>query len=332
MDFDRQRKKLIEQIINIKANDFEALALSLFRFQYRYNSLYAAFVDCLNVNIDNVLSIQNIPFLPISFFKTHEVKTGSFSTDTIFSSSGTSGQINSKHHVADVQLYEKISIDAFNHFYCPIEDICILALLPSYLERPDSSLVAMCSSFIKRSKYAQSGFFLNDLRLLDKTIKKLTEENVPTILLGVSYALLDYAEEFHPNLSSIIVMETGGMKGRREELTKEELHRILKLGFHVETIHAEYGMTELLSQAYSKGDGLFFPAPTMKVLTAEITDPLCVQQFGKMGTIQVVDLANIDSCAFVATQDIGICYENNGFEIKGRLDNSDIRGCNLMAE
>lgn len=332
MDFTRQRQELTKQVINIENNDFETVALSLFHFQYRYNTLYQSFVDCLNVNIANVSSLQDIPFLPVSFFKTHTVKSGNFDAKVVFSSSGTTGQQTSKHHLSDTQVYDQISLSAFSRFYGSVSDYCFLALLPSYLERPDSSLVHMCSNFISQSKCSQSGFFLNEMDRLLETIEKLRRKEIPTVLIGVSYALLDLADHYHPDLKGIIVMETGGMKGRRAEMTKEAMHKHLKSSFNLSEIHSEYGMTELLSQAYSKGAGVFFAAPTMKVMTAETTDPRTVQKTGKAGIVQIVDLANIDSCAFIATEDLGICYENGGFEIIGRQDNSDIRGCNLMVE
>jgi hypothetical protein len=332
MDFKKQRQELTELVVNLEKYDFEAVALSLFRFQYQYNTLYQSFVDCLNVKIANVSALSRIPFLPVSFFKTHTVKTGSFEAQTIFSSSGTTGQLTSKHHLTDTRVYDSISLTGFSRFYGPVQDFCFLALLPSYLERPDSSLVHMCSTFIAQSKYRQSGFFLNNYGQLLHTIEELKRENIPTILIGVSYALLDFADQYQPDLSGIIVMETGGMKGKRQETTKVAMHAHLKDNFNVKEIHSEYGMTELLSQGYSKGAGVFYPSATMRVLTSEIADPLSIQKLGKVGTVQIIDLANIDSCAFIATQDLGICHEDGGFEIIGRQDNSDIRGCNLMVE
>ena len=332
MDFEKKRQELKELVVNIENNNFEAVALEIFRFQYTFNALYQSFVDCLNVNIANVSSLQQIPFLPVSFFKTHTVKTGNFEAEIVFASSGTTGQQTSKHYLSNAILYDRISVHGFEKFYGTLEEYCFLALLPSYLERPDSSLVHMCSNFISRSKYEQSGFFLNDYSRLVELIKSLQERKIPTILIGVSYALLDLAEQFQPDLSGLIVMETGGMKGRRAEITRDAMHSYLREKMNLSEIHSEYGMTELLSQAYSKGDGLFYPSPTMRVFTAEITDPLTIQKPGKAGTVQVVDLANIDSCSFAATQDLGVYYEDGGFEITGRQDNSDIRGCNLMVE
>jgi phenylacetate-coenzyme A ligase PaaK-like adenylate-forming protein len=294
--------------------------------------LYRDFVDLLKIKVENISTITQIPFLPIDFFKQKTIKTGNLADSVIFSSSGTTGQITSKHHVTNTNLYRLIIRSGFSYFYAPVSDFCFLALLPNYLEREGSSLVYMVEDFIAQSKYKNSGFFLYEQEKLIKELKKNQAAHIPTVLLGVSYALLDLAEAYEVDLSNVIIMETGGMKGKRKEITRDELHAQLKQSFNVQHIHSEYGMTELLSQGYSKGDGLFYPAPSMKILTAEITDPLTIQQNGKNGVVQVIDLANIDSCAFIATQDVGVVYADGSFEIKGRLDNSDIRGCNLMVE
>ncbi len=327
-----RREKLLQQIQRIETHDFNAVAIALFHYQYEFNELYRQFIDFLGLKVVNITQIEQIPFLPIEFFKSHMVKTGDLTAVEIFSSSGTTGQITSKHYVTDADLYRLNALQGFEYFYGAVSDYCFLALLPNYLERKGSSLVFMVDDFIRQSKYKNSGFFLYEQEKLMATLKKNKQARIPTILLGVSYALLDLAEAFPEDLSEIIIMETGGMKGQRKELTKEELHETLQKAFNLSEIHSEYGMTELLSQGYSKGKGIFQPAPTMKILTSEITDPLSIQQNGKNGVVQVIDLANIDSCAFIATQDVGVVYADGSFEIKGRLDVSDIRGCNLMVE
>lgn len=332
MRFKSKRNDLINKIINIQNYDFDTVALDIFRYQVEYNALYYDFINYLNIKVENIKSIRQIPFLPISFFKIFDIKTSNLSTELIFTSSGTTGQQTSKHHVTNVAFYQQNAEKGFESFYGNVENYCFLALLPNYLERTGSSLVFMVEDFIKKSKYKNSGFFLYEQEKLIEELKKNRQKNIPTVLLGVSFALLDLAEAFQEDLSHVIIMETGGMKGQRKEITREELHQTLSQSFNVNAIHSEYGMTELLSQAYSKGNGLFYPSSTMKVLTSELTDPLNIQQNGKNGVIQVIDLANIDSCAFITTQDIGVVYDDNSFEIKGRMDNSDIRGCNLMVE
>jgi hypothetical protein len=306
------------------------MALEIFRYQARENVLYAQYLKLLGVDFQLVNKVDKIPFLPISFFKTHEVKTGNWTSATVFSSSGTTGQQSSQHAVKALDFYLENTKQGFEFFYGPISDYCILALLPAYLERKGSSLVAMADYFIRLSKYDQSGFFLNNLDAVAQKLSQCQKQNIPTLLLGVSFALWDLAEQYPMDLSNVIIMETGGMKGRRRELTREELHGILNKAFQTQHIHSEYGMTELLSQAYSKGNGLFYPCPTMKVLTREITDPFAIQQVGKTGVINIIDLANIDSVAFIATDDLGKVYQDGSFEILGRLDASDVRGCNLL--
>jgi hypothetical protein len=332
MKFNNQRNELLKKIIKIQENDFDAVALELFRYQVAYNELYYDFISYLNVKVEKITSIQQIPFLPIAFFKNFDIKTSGLISEVTFTSSGTTGQQLSKHHVIDANFYRQNASRGFNQFYGNVQDYCFLALLPNYLERTGSSLVYMVEDFIRQSKYKNSGFFLYEQDKLIRTLQKNKQNNIPTVLLGVSFALLDLAEAYQEDLSNVIIMETGGMKGQRKEITRAELHDTLTKSFNVKTIHSEYGMTELLSQGYSKGHGLFYPSATMRILTSEITDPLSIQQKGKNGVIQVIDLANIDSCAFIATQDIGVVYADNSFEIKGRIDNSDIRGCNLMVE
>ena len=308
---------------------FEALTLEVFRYQFEQVSVYRKFCDLLNVSLSDVTSIQDIPFLPIQFFKEHIILSSERSTEKIFSSSGTTGNSTSKHHIGNLSLYEDSFLNGFEQYYGNPKEWVILALLPSYLERGGSSLVYMADHLIARSKHPDSGFYLDDYDALSKNLKKLEARGQKTILLGVSYALLDLIEKESFQLRHTIVMETGGMKGRRKEMVKEELHNHLQLGFDIPHIHSEYGMTELLSQAYSQGDGLFSCPPWMKVLTRDPEDPFSwVAE--KTGGLNIIDLANYYSCSFLATQDLGKVYPDGTFKILGRFDNSDLRGCNLM--
>ena len=321
-----------DDIFNIKSNtDFEALALEVFKFQFKNNKVYRSFCDLLYKHPSDIKSINEIPFLPIQFFKSHNVLSTSLPIEKTFTSSGTTGSITSKHLVSDLKLYEASYLKAFKHFYGQIEDYVVLALLPSYLERNGSSLIYMVNDLIDKSKQAKSGFYLNNLEELAETIKTLESQEQKTLLIGVSFALLDLVETDQFNLKHTTIMETGGMKGRRKEIIRQELHQILQKGFGVNQIHSEYGMTELLSQAYSKGNGIFECPPWMKIVTRDTEDALSIQQPNKTGGINVIDLANLNSCSFIATQDLGKVYDNGEFEIIGRFDNSDIRGCNLMA-
>lgn len=319
------------RIFNIKTNaEFEGLALEVFHFQFENNPVYRSFCDLLYKHPSDIKHIEDIPFLPIQFFKTHPILSVNDSIKKTFTSSGTTGSITSKHHVTDLSNYENSFIKGFETNYGPIEDYVILALLPSYLERDGSSLIYMADAMIKTSKHPESGFYLNNLSELSKTLIQLENKGKKTLLIGVSFALLDLVESYAFNLKNTIIMETGGMKGRRKELIREELHHILKRGFGVKNIHSEYGMTELLSQAYSKGNGIFNTPNWMRILTRDTDDALHIQSPGKSGGINIIDLANINSCSFIATQDLGRVYTNNSFEIIGRFDSSDIRGCNLM--
>jgi phenylacetate-coenzyme A ligase PaaK-like adenylate-forming protein len=319
-------------ILNIKnESDFEELALQVFKYQFENNKVYRSFCDLLYRHPSNVTCVEEIPFLPIQFFKSHQVLTSKDSIQQIFTSSGTTGSITSKHYITDLEVYKQSFRKGFEEFYGDIENYVILALLPSYLERDGSSLVYMVNDMIAQSKHQESGFYLNNLDELKKTLIKVDESNKKALLIGVSFALLDLVERHQFNLKNTIVMETGGMKGRRKELIRNELHAILKKGFSVEAIHSEYGMTELLSQAYSKGNGIFDCPTWMKVLTRDTEDALSIQKHGITGGINIIDLANINSCSFIATQDLGRVLSNNSFEVIGRFDNSDIRGCNLMA-
>ncbi|WP_296380694.1 acyl transferase [Winogradskyella sp.] len=319
-------------IFNIKSNaEFNALAIDIFRFQFKNNTVYRSFCDLLYKHPSDVKSITDIPFLPIQFFKSHQVLSSNNSIEKTFTSSGTTGNLTSKHLVTDINLYEESYLEGFKHFYGNIANYVVLALLPSYLERDGSSLIYMANDLITKSKQSESGFYLNNLEDLAQTLQQLEARGQKTLLIGVSFALLDLIEQFQFNLKHTIVMETGGMKGRRKEIIRQELHNRLQSGFGVEKIHSEYGMTELLSQAYSKGNGVFDCSPWMKVLTRDTEDALTLQQPNKTGGINVIDLANLNSCSFIATQDLGKVDENGLFEIIGRFDNSDIRGCNLMA-
>ena len=314
-------------------HDFEKTALEVFHLQHKQCFVYRQFCDVLKKNPSEIKSVNDIPFLPIEFFKNHTVTSSVVEKPhpKIFTSSGTGGT-QSKHHVSDISMYEESFRKGFEHFYGNIEDYCLLALLPSYLEREDSSLVYMADDLIKRTKNPDSGFYLHNLKELSEKIKTLSEKNQKFILLGVTYALLDLAEILQSPVRGVegLLMETGGMKGKRKELLREELHQLLCEKFGVKTIHSEYGMTELLSQAYSKGNGIFHCPPWMKVLIRDVNDPLKILDPGKAGGINVIDLANIYSCSFIATQDLGILHNNNNFEVSGRFDHSDLRGCNLM--
>ena len=323
---------LKKDIFNITtATDFLHIALQVFQYQYANNKVYRTFCKHLNVQPSEVTTLKDIPFLPIQFFKSEAVRSNEAHVETIFTSSGTTGQQTSKHYVTDLSLYEQSFMTTFTQFYGKPEDYCILALLPSYLEREGSSLIYMVDHLIKASGHADSGFYLNDLDRLAQTLKRLDNQGQKVLLIGVSFALLDLVERYQFNLKHTTVMETGGMKGRRKELIREELHALLQDGFGVSQIHSEYGMTELLSQAYSTGHGVFKCPPHMQLLIRDSEDALSYLPQGKTGGINVIDLANIDSCSFIATQDLGRQVHTNTFEILGRFDHSDIRGCNLMA-
>ncbi len=308
------------------------MALKVFNFQYQNNQVYQNFCNLLKVNPTEVTAIEKIPFLPIEFFKNQLVICGEEKPDITFLSSGTTGQNQSKHLVKDVSVYVESFTKGFEQFYGKIDEYCFLALLPSYMEREGSSLIYMTEYLVKHSKHPLSGFYLNNYNELIETIKKLKRQKQQTILIGVSFALLDLAEQHQIDLSDIIIMETGGMKGRRKEMTRTELHAIYKERFNVNQIHSEYGMTELLSQAYSKGNGLFETPSWMKILIREPNDPFHLLSNNQTGGINVIDLANYNSCSFIATQDLGKIYDNHTFEVLGRFDNSDLRGCNLLIQ
>ncbi len=309
---------------------FEKIALKVFRFQYENNKVYREFCELLHIEKGKVKSLQQIPFLPIQFFKSHDILSSTNTVKETFTSSGTTGMITSKHLITDLTLYEDSYRKAFSEFYGTIENYVVLALLPSYLERTGSSLIYMVKDLIELSNNQDSGFYLNNYDELISKLIELDSSGQNVVLIGVTYALLDLIEQQNFQLKNTIIMETGGMKGKRKEIIREELHELLCNGFGVSSIHSEYGMTELLSQAYSLGDGIFECPNWMTVLIRDTEDALSYVEIGKTGGINVIDLANINSCSFIATQDLGKKYPNNTFEVLGRFDNSDIRGCNLM--
>ncbi len=329
MDFEKS-------IFAARPDNFNGLALALFNYQYQNNTIYRQFCDSLRINAAAIDSIKKIPFLPIPFFKTHAVKTGEFETDTIFESSGTTQTIPSKHFVKNIELYRKSFINCFEKFYGHPQNKCILGLLPAYLERKNSSLVMMVDELIKTRNNPLSGFYLYDHEKLHRTILHNELLKLPTLLIGVTYALLDFAEAYPMQLRHTIVMETGGMKGRREEMTRQEVHAVLQKQLDISLVHSEYGMTELLSQAYSKGDGIFHCPGWMKIVLRDEDDPFHIitaddaQNKSQTGLINIIDLANIHSCSFIAADDVGRLHANESFEVLGRADSSDVRGCSLM--
>ena len=310
--------------------EFEKLALQVFQYQATKNRVYKEYLEHLKCDLSSIKTLTQIPFLPIEFFKSRKVVSTKQEAQAIFTSSGTTGHLTSRHFVPDLKLYEASFTKGFEQYYGSVDDYCILALLPSYLEREGSSLIYMMEKLIKDSKHDKSGFYLHNHEELIACIKELKKTNQKILLLGVSFALLDLAEQHQLDLDGVIVMETGGMKGRRKEITREELHAFLTKRFGVEKIHSEYGMTELLSQAYSKGDSLFFTPSWMKILIRDTYDPFSYEKQGRSGGVNVIDLANIHSCSFIQTQDLGRIHADGSFEILGRFDHSDIRGCNLL--
>ena len=318
-------------IFNISAvRKFETEALKIFRQQAKNNKVYKQFLDLLKIDPAIIDKVDNIPFLPVEFFKSHKILSCSDEVERIFSSSGTTGAVQSQHFVTDLRIYEESFSRGFEYFYGSIEDYTILALLPGYLERQGSSLIYMVDHLIKASASKDSGFYLNELHELSELLTKLDSKGEKVLLIGVTYALLDLIERQKFKLKNTIVMETGGMKGKRKELIRSELHEVLSEGFGLDNIHSEYGMTELLSQAYSLGGGVFETPPWMKIFIRDTEDPFRTLDNGRTGGINIVDLANVNSCSFIATQDLGRKISEHKFEILGRFDHSDIRGCNLM--
>jgi phenylacetate-coenzyme A ligase PaaK-like adenylate-forming protein len=324
---------LKNKIFSIRTDDeFNETALAVFQHQASNCAVYKSYISHLNVDPTTVDRFEEIPFLPISFFKTQAVLADPREPAIVFTSSGTTGMVQSRHLVTDISLYEQSFNLAFQQFYGAPKDICILALLPSYQERDGSSLIYMVDSLIEQSEHPESGYFLHNHQDLFETLNKLKASKQKTILIGVTYALLDFVERYCLEFPELIVMETGGMKGKRKEMVREELHAILQAGFGVSSIHSEYGMTELLSQAYSSGEGIFNCPAWMKIRLRDTNDPLSQAPEGRSGGINVIDLANLNSCAFLATQDLGRLYKDGSFEVLGRFDNSDIRGCNLLVQ
>jgi hypothetical protein len=337
-DFDVTRTRLKERILQVEGGGFESLALEVFRFQVEHNPVYRAYVESLRRTPSSVQSLERIPFLPISFFKKHRVICGARDTGKVFESSGTTGTETSRHRVSDLALYEQLSVRLFEKRYGPLKDYHILALLPSYLERDTSSLVYMVRHFMAESGSPYSGFFLNDFQALNRALEELMarSDGRKVLLIGVTFALLDWAEAMGSSKSALdplrlVVMETGGMKGRRKEMLRMEVHETLKQRLGVSEVHSEYGMTELVSQSYSHGNGVFQAEASMRVLVRDVTDPLTLGLENQTGGLNVVDLGNLDSCAFVETADLARWNtRDNSFEILGRLDNSDVRGCSLL--
>ncbi|HTB08039.1 MAG TPA: acyl transferase [Bacteroidia bacterium] len=311
---------------------FDQLALEVFAYQFEHNKVYQEYVKAMGKKAEDVKHMEDIPFLPVSFFKTHNVVCGEDAPETTFTSSTTGGGEASKHMVKDLSIYKESFRKGFAHFYGHSKDYCILALLPSYLERSGSSLVYMAEDLVENSSDKRSGFYIHNYKELAEKLNVHEKEGKKVLLLGVTYALLKLAEEYPMPLKHTIVMETGGMKGKHKELPKQEVHELLKKGFALDVVHSEYGMTELLSQAYSKGNGIFNCPPWMRVMIRDIYDPLNVGLKNTSGAINIIDLANIYSCSFIATDDVGVVHDNGSFEVSGRIDYSDIRGCNLMVD
>ena len=324
-------EKEAANIFNISnEQEFNTACLSIFKKQSQEIEVYREFVLNLGVKTEEVIHYTQIPFLPIEFFKNHKIIAPQAFAEVVFTSSGTTGVQTSQHFVQEVNLYEKSYLQGFEKFYGQVNETCFLALLPNYLEREGSSLIYMVKDLIEKTKHPKSGFFLYNHQELYETLSSLKKTNQKTVLIGVTYALLDFIENYNLNFPNLVVMETGGMKGKRKEMIREELHQVLCDGFGITHVHSEYGMTELLSQAYSLGDGIFNCVPWMKVLIRDTNDPLSLLEGEKAGGINVIDLANINSCSFIATQDLGKIYPNGSFEVLGRFDQSDVRGCNLM--
>ena len=325
---------IVSRIFSIKSqDDFTQTALEVFKYQADENRIYRRFLEMMGTDPSSVGSLKIIPFLPAGFFRDHIVITGDIPARLVFESSGTTVTSSSRHYIADPDIYRESLMRAFSLFYGDPSEYFIAAILPSYTERGNSSLVYMMDILIGKSRYDASGFYRDDITDLLSKIDTAKSTGQKVFLIGVSFALLDLAEKYHPALSGVIVMETGGMKGRRKEITRSELHSVLKKGLNVEAVHSEYGMTELLSQAYSKSDGLFQAPPWMKIMIRDPQDPLSyIDEPGRTGGISIIDLANIHSCSFIATDDLGRLHEDGGFEVLGRFDNSDVRGCNLLIE
>lgn len=321
---------LIKDIFSIDSQHFDGLALEMFQYQRANNEVYRTWVESLGSHWSHPARIEEIPFLPISFFKSHPVKTGPFEPAIVFESSGTTGTNTSRHYVKDVSVYQESFTRGFQLFYGDPASWCVIGLLPSYLERSGSSLVMMVDELVRMSGHPLSGFYLDEFERLHDVLLHLNASGQRTLLIGVTFALLDFAAQYPMQLDHVTVMETGGMKGRRKEMIRPEVHAFLQAQLGVQQVHSEYGMTELLSQAYSSGEGLFQPVPWMKVLVRDEDDPLSIHRKGR-GLINIIDLANLHSCSFIATDDVARLYDDGSFEVLGRMDQSDVRGCSLMA-
>ncbi|MGB1204409.1 MAG: acyl transferase [Chitinophagales bacterium] len=321
-----------KKIFTLDKKNFETKAMQVFGYQAKHCDIYRQYLNLLSVDYQKIKSLKDIPFLPIELFKTHDIVCGEGKIQQTFSSSKTTGMTSSQHHILDLELYEQSFSSIFNYFYGDISEYCVLALLPSYLERTGSSLIFMAEKWIENSKHPNSGFYLYNYDELFAVLQHLEAKKQKTILLGVSFALCDFAEEYNLKLKHTIVMETGGMKGRRKEILRTELHQLLKNAFGVSQIHSEYGMTELLSQAYSQGNERFHCPPSMQVLIREVNDPFSWMKNEQTGGVNIVDLANVHSCSFLATSDLGKRFDDGSFELLGRFDHSDTRGCNLLVE
>lgn len=332
ISFSSSRALLAQKIRSVRADQFAELALAVFRFQAAYNPLYRAYLELIDRPPESVTDWQQIPYLPIQFFKNHTIQTGTWTPSRVFTSSGTTGKTTSRHLLHDDEWYFAMARHCFEAQYGPIAQYCVLGLLPAYLERQNSSLVFMVDYFIRESPYTDSGFFLYDHESLLRRIAVCQARKVPVLLIGVSFALWDLAEACQLDYDDLIIMETGGMKGRRKEITREALHQIYQSAFGERPIHSEYGMTELLSQAYAPSGGRFLPAPTMRVTGREITDPFSGPVFGRSCALNIIDLANLDTISFIATDDLGKVAADYSFEVLGRMDNSDLRGCNLLID
>jgi hypothetical protein len=319
---------LQSQIFKINKQNFDRFALKLFQFQYDNNSVYRDYVQFLDIKLTDIDKVSKIPFLPIQFFKTHQIKTGEFIAEKIFESSGTTGT-RSKHYIENTDFYKKISLQTFSSFFGDLNKAIVIGLLPSYLERKNSSLVYMVNHFIEQSNNDLSGFYLNNLDLPIEKLVSESEQGKKIFLFGVTFALLEMAKKQDVMLKNLVILETGGMKGRGRELIREELHEKLKSAFHTDVVYSEYGMTELLSQAYLKADGLFHTPPWMRIMIRDLHDPFHYLPYGRTGGVNVIDLANIHSCAFIETEDLGL-NTASGFNVLGRSDNSELRGCNLL--
>lgn len=335
MLFDIKFKEKLFHITNSEM--FVELAVELFRYQSKANPVYKKYIQQLGVKPRQVADIKQIPFLPIEFFKTHKVVSGNMPVTKTFISSGTTSVQKSRHYISDESLYKRLSVEGFEFFFGPLSEFCILALVPTVSDQPSSSLAYMINNFVKVGINFQSNFFFQNYSGLLEQLKLMSNSTKKNILFGVSYALIDFVQHNRKELKrlnltekNLIVMETGGMKGHKKEMIRTQLHKILCDTLGVTKISSEYGMTELLSQAYSKKDGIFNCPPWMKVLIRDINDPLSITTLNSSGGINVIDLGNIHSCAFIATQDLGKLYDNGSFEVLGRFDNSDIRGCNLL--